>query len=52
MMQIREASLPDAAGIARVHVDTWRSAYRGIVPNPVLDEANLGARGQFCTSLL
>jgi hypothetical protein len=29
---IREANLADAAGIARVHVDTWRSAYAGIVP--------------------
>ena len=26
----------DAAGIARVHVDTWRSTYRGIVPEEYL----------------
>lgn len=36
-MQIREASLSDAAGIARVHVDSWRSAYREIVPRDILD---------------
>jgi ribosomal protein S18 acetylase RimI-like enzyme len=29
---IREAHVSDAAGIAKVHVDTWRSAYAGIVP--------------------
>jgi GNAT superfamily N-acetyltransferase len=29
---IREAHFTDAAGIARVHVNTWRSTYAGIVP--------------------
>lgn len=37
-MKIREASFPDAPGIARVHVNTWRSAYRGIVPESILNE--------------
>jgi len=36
-MIIREAELTDAGRIARVHVDTWRSAYRGIVPDARLD---------------
>jgi ribosomal protein S18 acetylase RimI-like enzyme len=31
-MQIREATPDDIPGIARVHVDTWRTAYPGIVP--------------------
>ena len=31
-MHIREASLDDVPGIARVHVDTWRLAYVDIVP--------------------
>jgi GNAT superfamily N-acetyltransferase len=31
-MLIREATVDDAAGIARVHVDTWRATYAGIVP--------------------
>ncbi len=34
---IRDARLGDAAGIARIHVDSWRSTYRGIVPDDVLD---------------
>ena len=36
MIVIRNAATADAAGIARVHVDTWRSAYRGIVPEEYL----------------
>ncbi len=31
-MLIREAKLSDAAGIARVNVDTWNSTYHGILP--------------------
>ncbi len=30
---IRPAVAADAAAIARVHVDTWRTTYRGIVPD-------------------
>ena len=37
LMLIRRATLEDAAGIARVRVDTWRTAYRGIVPDEFLD---------------
>jgi ribosomal protein S18 acetylase RimI-like enzyme len=32
-MRIRLASLDDADGIARVHMDSWRAAYKGIVPD-------------------
>ena len=31
-IRIREADLIDAGAIARVHVDTWRTAYAGILP--------------------
>jgi GNAT superfamily N-acetyltransferase len=34
--QLREACLGDALAVARVHVDTWRAAYTGIVPDTVL----------------
>jgi ribosomal protein S18 acetylase RimI-like enzyme len=30
---IREARPEDAAAIARIHVDSWRSTYKGIVPD-------------------
>ncbi|CAA9588708.1 MAG: hypothetical protein AVDCRST_MAG88-4435 [uncultured Thermomicrobiales bacterium] len=33
---IREAMPADAAAIARVHVDAWRTAYRGIMPDATL----------------
>ncbi|NWG15440.1 MAG: GNAT family N-acetyltransferase [Chloroflexi bacterium] len=36
MARIRPATLEDAAGIARVHVDSWRSTYAGIVPDDYL----------------
>ena len=33
---LREARQEDAAAIARVHVDSWRTSYRGIVPEGFL----------------
>ena len=33
---VRNAELADAAGIARVHVATWRTAYRGLLPDDFL----------------
>ncbi len=38
-MIVREASHDDISAIARVHVDTWRTTYKGIVPDEYL--ANL-----------
>lgn len=34
--RIRDAGPADAAAIARVHVDTWRTAYQGILPDEFL----------------
>ncbi|MBB3111138.1 GNAT superfamily N-acetyltransferase [Paenibacillus phyllosphaerae] len=31
-MRIRHAAVTDAAGIAKVHVDSWRTTYEGLVP--------------------
>jgi len=39
MVTIREARIEDAAGMAKVHVDSWRTTYAGIVPDTYL--ANL-----------
>ena len=38
-MIVREASQSDLSEIARVHVDTWRTTYQGILPDKLL--ANL-----------
>ncbi|MBW4507590.1 MAG: GNAT family N-acetyltransferase [Scytonematopsis contorta HA4267-MV1] len=35
-MIIREATHDDVPAIAKVHVDTWRSTYKGIVPDEYL----------------
>jgi GNAT superfamily N-acetyltransferase len=37
VIAVRAAKLDDAPGMARVIVQTWRSTYRGIVPDEVLD---------------
>lgn len=36
MLMIREARPVDAPTIARVHVESWRSAYAGLLPDTVL----------------
>jgi ribosomal protein S18 acetylase RimI-like enzyme len=44
---VRPADREDAAAIARVHVDTWRTAYRGLLPDDflaTLDEAGYEER--------
>jgi ribosomal protein S18 acetylase RimI-like enzyme len=46
MLTIRQAIAADASGIARVHVDTWRSTYQGIVPQAFLDSLDLDARAK------
>ena len=43
-MLIREAVAADAAGIARVHFDTWQTAFRGIVPDGYLQSASYEKR--------
>lgn len=37
MMMIRPATIDDAADIAEIHVRTWQSAYRGLLPDSALD---------------
>jgi len=36
-MRVRRAEVGDAAAIARVHVGSWRVAYRGLIPQDYLD---------------
>ncbi len=43
-MHIRNAQITDAADIARIHVDTWRAAYKGIVPKKHLDKLSIENR--------
>lgn len=36
-IEIRRASAGDAAAIAKVRVDSWRTTYRGLIPDAYLD---------------
>jgi len=38
---IRSAQEGDASGIAKVHVETWQSAYKGQVPEKVLNDLSI-----------
>ena len=35
-MRIREATIADVAAIARVHVDSWKTTYKGLLPDDYL----------------
>lgn len=43
---VRAAVVADATAIAVVHVASWRSAYRGIVPDRVLDVLDVERRAE------
>lgn len=44
MVSIRPATKDDAAAIASIHVRSWQHAYRGIVPDAVLDSFDIAHR--------
>jgi len=44
---IRVGRVGDAAPIARVHVDTWRSAYRNLIPDEILAGLSYELRARF-----
>jgi len=46
-MVIRRATPEDAEEIAQVHVETWKTTYRGIVPQRYLDEMEILPRAEF-----
>lgn len=43
-MPIRPAVTADAAGIASVHVRSWQSTYKGLIPQEYLDGLDIGQR--------
>ena len=44
MLTIRPAETDDAPAIAKVHVETWRAAYQGIVPQDYIDTLTVQSR--------
>lgn len=51
-MNVRPATPADAEGIARVHVDSWRTTYQGIVPAEFLASLSLERRTEQWQSAL
>lgn len=43
-MIIRQANLHDASAIARVHVDSWRTTYKNLLPAAFLDKLSYDQR--------
>ena len=46
-MTVRDAQAADAQAIARVHVDSWRTTYRGIIPRNYLDGLSYEIRANY-----
>ena len=44
MVLIRAATQDDAGSISQVHIESWRTTYRGIVPDQFLADLNLEER--------
>jgi ribosomal protein S18 acetylase RimI-like enzyme len=51
-MQIRQATIADAQSIARIHIASWQAAYRGQIPDAVLDNLDVEKRATFWRSHL
>ncbi|MHA6252816.1 GNAT family N-acetyltransferase [Oceanobacillus sp. CAU 1775] len=43
-MKIRKPTINDAKAIAKVHVDSWRTTYKGIIPQSFLDNLSYEQR--------
>jgi GNAT superfamily N-acetyltransferase len=44
---VRAATPGDAPAVARVHVDSWRAAYAGLIPQAILDGLSVERREGF-----
>jgi GNAT superfamily N-acetyltransferase len=51
-MPIRSAMLADATAIARVHVDSWRTTYRGLFPDAFLADLSYEQRAEFWSAAI
>lgn len=49
---VRIPTLDDVAGIARVHVQSWRETYTGLVPDELFGDAAYERRVRFWTRVL
>lgn len=51
-MLIRESKPGDAPGIARVHVDSWRTTYKGLMPEHIIASRSYEHRERMWTRIL
>ncbi len=51
-MKVRKAAKGDAAGIAKVHVDSWRTTYKDIIPTSFLEQLSYTEREQMWAASL
>ena len=51
-VRIRHAAPADAPGIAKVHIDSWRTTYAGIVPDEYLAILSYSARQKLWENVL
>ncbi len=51
-IQVRNAQINDAQGLAQVHVATWRETYTGLMPERFFDASALEARQHMWSSIL
>jgi GNAT superfamily N-acetyltransferase len=52
MVTVRPAVPGDSGAIGRVQVETWRTAYRGLMPDEAVDAFDVAARQQLWRELL
>lgn len=46
-IQVRPAALRDAKGIAEIHVAAWQEAYKGLLPETMLDSLSVQTRQSY-----
>lgn len=51
-VRVRPATIADAPSVARVHVESWRSAYGGLVPNEYIDSLTIDRRREVWEEIL
>ncbi|EIJ79685.1 hypothetical protein [Bacillus methanolicus] len=51
-MKIRKAVLSDAKGIAKVHVDSWKTTYENIIPDEYLNQLTYEIREQLWNNII
>jgi len=49
---IREASAEDVRGVTRVHVEAWKSTYRGLVSSQFMDKISFDERETMWTKVI